>query len=233
MNWQDIQVSADNTHFIYETKQVFDKQFIEVLKFHSPGIAPVKDNSGSYHIDTIGKPIYSDRYERTFGYYCNRAAVLIQDNWFHIDDQGSRVYEQVYNWVGNYQENLCTVRSKNGTYFHIDLNGNRTYDEPYRYAGDYKDGYACVKLPNGLYCHIDILGKTLYNKVFNDIGVFHKNFATAKDESGWFHIDKKGTELYSQRYLEIEPFYNGCALVTLFDNKKLIIDERGNNVLIV
>ena len=231
MNWQDIQVSADSTHFIYEKKRVFDKQFIEVLKFHSPGIAPVKDNSGCYHIDTTGKQLYSNRYERTFGYYCKRAAVLIQNSWFHIDEKGSHVYEQVYSWVGNYQENLCTVRSKNETYFHIDLNGNRTYEEVYRYAGDYKDGYACVKLPNGLYCHIDILGNTLCNKVFNDLGVFHKNFATAKDESGWFHIDKKGIELYSQRYNATEPFYNGHALVTQFDNQKLIIDELGNEVL--
>ncbi|WP_375561717.1 WG repeat-containing protein [Bernardetia sp. OM2101] len=43
---------------------------------------------------------------------------------------------------------------------------------------------------------------------------FHKNFATAKDAKGWFHINKNGNEIYSERYLEIEPFYNGFALVT-------------------
>jgi sialic acid synthase SpsE len=43
MNWQNIKVSADNTHFLFEGKQIFEKHFIEVLKFHSPGIAPVFD----------------------------------------------------------------------------------------------------------------------------------------------------------------------------------------------
>jgi hypothetical protein len=52
MNWQDIKVSADNTHFLFDGKQIFGRQFIEVLKFHSPGLAPVKDKSGSYHIDS-------------------------------------------------------------------------------------------------------------------------------------------------------------------------------------
>ena len=32
MNWQDIKVSADNTHFLFEGKQIFEKNFIEVLK---------------------------------------------------------------------------------------------------------------------------------------------------------------------------------------------------------
>ena len=59
------------------------------------------------------------------------------------------------------------------------------------------------------------------------MGIFHKNFATAKDKDGWFHIDKSGNELYNKRYLTIEPFYNGFALVTEFDNKKIIIDENG------
>jgi hypothetical protein len=68
---------------------------------------------------------------------------------------------------------------------------------------------------------------------FLDLGVFHKNFATAKDTGGWHHIDKRGRELYAQRYLAVEPFYNGYALVTQFDNQKVIIDEKGREVLIV
>jgi hypothetical protein len=47
-----------------------------------------------------------------------------------------------------------------------------------------------------------------------------KTFATAKDNNGWFHIDKQGNEVYKNRYLTIEPFYNGFALVTTFDNEK-------------
>jgi hypothetical protein len=65
------------------------------------------------------------------------------------------------------------------------------------------------------------------------LGIFHKNFATAKDKNGWHHIDKIGNQIYKERYLAIEPFYNGFALVTQFDNQKIIIDERGKKIITV
>jgi hypothetical protein len=233
MNWQDIKVSADNTHFLYNGKPLFGKTFMEVLKFHSPGLAPVKDNSGAYHIDVNGNELYPNRYSRTFGYYCNRAAVVDNNHWFHINEKGERVYSSNYAWTGNFQENICTVRNNDNQYFHIDLNGNKIYPEVYLYAGDYKDGIACVKCHDGFFRHIDSKGKFINEKSFLDLGVFHKNFATAKDEKGWFHIDKQGNEIYKSRYLTVEPFYNGFALVTSFDNEKIIIDERGMKILTV
>jgi hypothetical protein len=133
-------------------------------------------------------------------------------------------------WVGNYQEDLCTVR-KGNRYFHIDPNGRTIYSEQYIYAGDFKEGCACVKQENGFFRHIDYKGRFLNGKEFEDLGVFHKKFATAKDKYGWHHIDKNGNEIYNQRYLAIEPFYNGYALVTHFDNQKQIINERGDVVL--
>ncbi|MEI8085628.1 MAG: hypothetical protein WCG93_05355 [Paludibacter sp.] len=227
MNWRDIKVSEDNTHFLFDGKQVFDRQFLEVLKFHSPGLAPVKDESGSYHIDALGNQLYTDRFNRAFGFYFNRAAVVSNDSWFHIDKHGKRTYSNDYSWVGNFQEKLCSVRSLDNLYFHIDLNGNRIYSETYIYCGDFKDGYASVKCLDGFFRHIDCNGKYLNDNAFDDLGVFHKNYATAKDVNGWFHIDKNGNEIYSQRYLAVEPFYNGFSLVTLFDGNKIIIYENG------
>lgn len=233
MNWQNIKVSADNTHFLLEGKQIFDRQFLEVLKFHSPGLAPVIDNKVAYHIDINGEAIYSERYTRTFGYYCNRAAVVLNEKWFHINELGKQVYLNSFLWAGNYQENLCTVRDTNNQYFHIDLNGQKIYSETFTYAGDFKDGIACVKTASGFYKHIDTKGNYLNNIDFLDLGIFHKNFATAKDNKGWHHITKQGRELYKERYAAIEPFYNGFALVTQFYNQKIIIDETGNRVLCI
>lgn len=233
MNWKDIQVSDDKTHFIIDGKPIFDKTFIEVLKFHSPGLAPVKDNSGAYHIDSNGNELYSNRYSQTFGFYCNRASVNDNKRWFHINEKGDKIYIDSYLWTGNYQENICTVRNEDNLYFHIDLKGNPIYAEKYLYAGDYKDGIACVKLQNGFYRHIDNKGKFINDKSFFDLGIFHKNFATAKDKVGWFHIDRKGNEVYKNRYLAIEPFYNGFSLVTTFRNEKIIIDEKGLKILAV
>ncbi len=231
MNWKDIKTSEDNTHFVYQDKPIFNKTFIEVLKFHSPGIAPVSDETGAYHIDTNGTELYTQRYSRTFGFYCNRASVIEDNRWFHINEKGERVYVASYLWTGNYQENICTVRDKNNHYFHIDLEGNCIYRNKYLYAGDYKDGVACVKLKEEGYKHIDRQGNFINDKVFLDLGVFHKSFATAKDLKGWFHIDRQGNELYTERYLMIEPFYNGFAVVETFNNQKLIIDENGSKII--
>lgn len=233
MNWQDIKISSENTHFEFEGRPIFGKTFIEVLKFHSPGIAPVLDNSGAYHIDSNGNELYQNRYARTFGFYCKRAAVIENNSWFHLNEKGERVYAASFLWTGNYQENLCTVRDKNNQYFHLDLNGKRIYPDNYIYAGDYKDGIACVKCQDGLYRHIDNKGEFINGKSFFDLGIFHKNFATAKDKDGWFHIDREGNELYNKRYLAIEPYYNGFALVTTFDMEKIIINEKGQKILTV
>ena len=232
MNRQDIKLSADNTQFLYEGKEIFGKKFIEVLKFHSPGLAAVKDESGSYHIDKNGNQLYAERYSRTFGFYCNRAAVVQADKCFHITDKGARAYSHSYSWTGNFQENLCPVRD-GSNYFHIDLDGNRVYTDNFIYCGDFKDGIACVKTSDGFYKHIDTKGKFINSKSFLDLGIFHKNFATAKDKDGWHHIDKVGNEIYRERFLAVEPFYNGFALVTQFDNQKIIIDESGKKILIV
>lgn len=231
MNWQDLKVSADNTHFILNGQPIFSRQFIEVLKFHSPGLAPVKDESGSYHIDSSGNQLYTDRFTRTFGFYCKRASVVQADNWFHLTVKGDKAYSPAFNWTGNYQENLCAVRNIDNKYFHIDLDGNRIYNDSFIYCGDFKDGYACVKTINGLYSHIDNRGNLLNDKEFLDLGVFHKNFATAMDKDGWHHIDKHGNEIYRHRFLTVEPFYNGFALVTQFDNQKIIIDEQGQKLI--
>jgi hypothetical protein len=231
MNWKDIKVSEDATYFLYEGNKVFDKKYVEVLKFHAPGIAPVKDETGSYHIDINGKELYHHRYSRVFGFYCNRASVISNEGWCHIDEKGNKIYKNSYAWTGNFQENSCAVRDFQNNYFHIDINGSKCYQEKYKYAGDFKDGFACVKSQNGYYKHINEQGKCSNNKEYIDLGVFHKNFATAKDEKGWFHIDKFGKELYQERYQLIEPFYNGFALVTKENNKKQIINEEGKAIV--
>ncbi len=227
MNWRNIIASQDYTYFIFDGKQLFHKKFIEVLKFHEPGFAAVCDERGWFHINVQGESIYSERYKRTFGFYQERASVIAGDQWFHIDIKGNPVYQETYAFTGNFQEEMCVVRDFQCNYFHIDLNGKRVYSQNYRYCGDYKDGYACIMLESEQFKHIDKAGKYIYQQEFEDLGVFHKRFATAKDKTGWFHINLFGEELYKERYAYIEPFYNGCALVQSFWGERMIIAENG------
>ena len=231
MNWQDIKVSLDQTSFILNDKVIFNRKFEKVMKFHAPGLAPVRDETGSYHVDVSGDQLYTERYEQTFGFYCNRAAVMHSGIWFHLNEQGKRVYPAGYAWTGNYQEDLCTVRDLSNHFFHIDKDGKRAYPANYLYCGDFKDGYACVRQSNRFFRHIDINGRFFYHTEFIDLGVFHKGYATARDRNGWHHITQKGIELYVQRFKTEEPFYNGFVFVTQFDDSKIIIDETGKLVL--
>jgi WG containing repeat/Putative cell wall binding repeat len=227
MTYKEIQLSFDQTHFLYEGKLLFGKFFTQALKFHSENLAAVQDETGWYHIDLQGVAKYKNRYTRAFGYYCNRATVVENQHWYHIDTDGKRFYEPNYIWCGNYQEHLCTVRDIQNHYFHLNVAGLPLYEEKYKYAGDFKDGFACVRLENGLFKHINPQGKDLNGQLFKDLGIFHKGIATAKDENGWFHINLHGNALYAARYALIEPFYNGFALVEDFQHQKKIISEQG------
>jgi hypothetical protein len=55
----------------------------------------------------------------------------------------------------------------------------------------------------------------------------------AKDHKGWFHINCSGKQLYEARFFSIEPFYNGFSVAETFENKKIIIDEQGKEVLVI
>ena len=226
MDWKEILLSADRTQFSFGNKAIF-KQYLEAQKFHEPGIAPVCDETGWYHINTNGEPLYASRYLKAFGFYERIATVVNEKGFFQINSSGIPLSNKLYKWAGNFQESKCVVRSNNtGSYYHIDLAGARIYPHSYLYAGDFKDGFACAKTVNG-WQHIDKTGNPLNGRFFLDLNIFHKGFAIARDQKGWFHINIKGEELYRNRYRMIEPFYNGVALVHDDNYNSFLIGETG------
>lgn len=58
--------------------------------------------------------------------------------------------------------------------------------------------------------------------------MYHKGLARARDENGWFFIDRAGVDTgQGRRYRQIENFYNGQALVQLLhDGSRCVIDEQ-------
>ena len=230
-NWRDYRISADGTHHICDGKPVYQARFQNVLKFHAPGLAPVLDSSGGYHITPDGLPAYGSRHIRTFGFYEGRAAVHSADGWFHALPDGSPLCYERYAWCGNFQEGRCTVRLPDGRYFHLDEDGTPAYVERYRYAGDFKDGYAVVQRDDGQHSHIDQSGALLHGRWLLDLDVFHKDFARARDEQGWHHVDFEGQPLYQNRYGKVEPFYNGQARVEGIDGSLSVVGETGETLV--
>ena len=230
-NWRDYRISTDGTHHVCDGRPAYAARFLEVLKFHAPGVAPVLDDSGAYHITPDGLPTYESRHVRTFGFYEDRASVHSADGWFHILPDGSFLYSERYAWCGNFQEGRCPVRLPDGRYFHIDEDGTHAYSGRHRYAGDFKEGYAVVQRDDGRHSHIDKSGALLHGRWFLDLDVFHKDFARARDEQGWHHVDARGQPLYRNRYRNVEPFYNGQARVEGIDGSLSVIGETGETLV--
>jgi hypothetical protein len=63
--WQDFTVAPDRTHHLIDGSAAYEARFEEVLKFHAPGLAPVRDATGAYHISPTGRAAYTERYLRT------------------------------------------------------------------------------------------------------------------------------------------------------------------------
>ncbi len=230
-NWREYAVAADGTHHLHRGRPAYDRRFAEVLKFHEPGLAPVSDAGGAYHINPDGSAAYDARHLRTFGFYEGSAAVHSTTGWHHIRPDGAPLYAQRYGWCGNFQQGRCPVRDAAGRYFHIRPDGAPAYAERYRYAGDYRDGCAVVQNDAGGHTHIDNNGVQLNGKWFRDLDVFHKGYARAADARGWHHVDTAGQPLYGRRFRMVEPFYNGQARVESHDGSLAVIDERGNEIV--
>lgn len=228
MNWTHMTIATDGSHHTTALGEAsYGERFDEVLKFHAPGLAPVRRGREAWHILPDGSAAYARRFERAFGYYEGRAAVVDSTGWHHITADGQDAYTDRYAWCGNFQGGRCTVRDPRGGYLHIRDDGRPVYAERWRYAGDYRDRMAVVQAADGRSTHIDLEGRVLHGRWFVDLDVFHKGFARARDEDGWTHVDLTGTPVYDRRFAAVEPFYNGQARAERFDGALEVIDESG------
>ena len=231
-DWKNSRPAQEGAHHVKDDgSPLYHSRYDEVLKFHDPGLAPVRDASGSYHITPNGKAAYEARYLRTFGFYEGRAAVHSSGGWFHILPDGTPLYPERYAWCGNFQEGRCPVRLPDGGYCHVTAEGAPAYGERYRYAGDFRDGFAVVQREDGTHSHIAPWGNPLHGRWFLDLDVFHKNNARARDEWGWHHVDIQGKPLYDSRFANVEPFYNGQARVEGLDGSLSVIGETGETLV--
>lgn len=231
--WKRSVVAPSGTHHLLDGKPLYAPRFRTVLKFHEPGLAPVLDRSGAYHITPDGLAAYPQRYLRTFGFYEGLAAVVSEGGWLHITPMGEAAYPERHAWCGNYQGGMCTVRSPDGSYLHLGLDGRPVYTARWSYAGDFRDGVAVVQDGHGCHTHIDEDGAPVHGRWFADLDVFHKGFARSRDERGWTHVDIRGRPAYQRRFAAVEPFYNGQARVERPDGGLEVIDEQGATVLVL
>lgn len=225
--WRSARIAPDKSHHTFQGEPMYQARFDEVLKFHAPGLAPVRRGQEAWHIDERGHAGYEQRFLGTFGFYEGMAAIRARDGWYHIRPDGTELYAARHAWCGNFQEGRCPVRGTDGRYHHIDATGRPVYEQRWRYAGDFRDGAAVVQGEDGRSSHIDPRGGLLHGHWFLELDVFHKGAARARDEHGFMHVDERGQPLYVRRFAAVEPFYNGQARVERHDGGLEVIDPHG------
>ena len=50
MTWQNSRVASDSTHHVLGNESLYARRFDEVLKFHEPGLAPVRRHDEAWHV---------------------------------------------------------------------------------------------------------------------------------------------------------------------------------------
>jgi hypothetical protein len=231
MDWSSVHVSRDGTHHVVDGHPLYPSRFDEVLAFHAPGLAPVRQADRAWHITLDGRAAYAKRFLQTFGFYENAASVVSDSGWKHITPAGQELYDATYAWCGNFQGGRCAVRDRDGRYFHISAQGAAAYGGRWRYVGDYRDGAAVVQGDDGRSTHIDSAGLAIHGNWFLDADVYHKGYARARDADGWMHIDRTGRPGYVRRFAAVEPFYNGQARVERHDGGLEVITTSGATVV--
>ena len=224
--WKRSRVSACGTHHIADGRLLYTSRFLRVLPFHSPGLAPVRDSEGAFHIYPDGSPAYANRHLDAFGFYEGLAAVRDNDGWFHIRPDGTPAYATRYAWCGNFQGGRCAARVIGGGYRHILPDGCPLYHCTYRYVGDFREGRAVARREDGQCVHLDETGGLAHSHAYLDLDVYHKGFARARDKRGWMHIGMGGIPAYERRFVAVEPFYNGQSLAETFDGEIIVVDEN-------
>lgn len=234
--WKASLVSSCGTHHVSAVRggqPLYNVRFESVLPFHAPGLAPVLDSTGAYHVDGAGEAAYDRRFARTFGYYQGLAAVEDKGGLFHhVLPSGEEAFStgRAWEWCGNFQQGRCVVRrADDGAYFHISQADGGFRGGPYLYAGDFREGAAVARLRDTGRCvHVDRHGGRVHGGEADDLDVFHKGMARARDARGWFHMDRFGEDAsQGRRYEQLEPFYNGQAAATTVDGERLVVDECG------
>jgi hypothetical protein len=230
LNWTAMVVATGDSHHLLAGTPAYPNRYLGVGVFRPPGLAVARDKTGAFHITPLGVPAYEIRFLMTFGFYEGLAATQSSDGWLHIESDGKAAYGVRFDWVGNWQQNRCVVRTADGHYFHIRRDGNSAYDQHYIYAGDFREGAAVVQRADGKATHIDPDGLLLHDRWFLELDVFHKGFSRARDSDGWHHVNRAGKSAYRARFEAVDCFYNGQAWVKSAAGEQLVINEQGDVV---
>ena len=137
--------SADKTHHVFDGSPIYEPRFLEVREFRFPGLAAVRDESGAYHIDFFGRPLYVERYEKVGDFSDSTAWVKTADGFFYIDENGCRINAETYTSASDFSEKTAAVYHAVCGATHITTAGEMLYNDWYYDVRPFADGKALVR----------------------------------------------------------------------------------------
>ena len=137
--------SADKTHHVFDGSPIYEPRFLEVREFRFPGLSAVRDESGAYHIDFFGRPLYTERYEKVGDFSDSTAWVKTADGFFYIDANGSRINAETYTSASDFSEKTAAVYHAVCGATHITTAGEMLYNDWYYDVRPFADGKALVR----------------------------------------------------------------------------------------
>ncbi|MDR3102798.1 MAG: histidine phosphatase family protein [Methanocalculaceae archaeon] len=150
MDFDDLIISFDGTHHLYEGRLIYEQRFIVVGQFCFPGLAVVCDASGAYHINLLGEAVYAERYSWTGSFAEGVAAVCNTDGrYLYINEEGKPIAFETYLYATEFAEGSAVVYQERLGATHITTAGEPLYGDWYFDARPFAGGRAKVRDEQG------------------------------------------------------------------------------------
>ena len=148
--------------------------------------------------------------------------------WFHVYQNGDRLYQQDYKWVDDFNDKLAKVLDSDNKWRLIDIKGNDVMNEAYTNIGKFINDIALATNDKGELFYINKNGNKLNKTPFLYATEFSEERAAVADEKrNMFHINTSGKRIYSQNYMSVSPYKDNKAIARDFDGNWFYIDLNG------
>jgi|GEM_PF-727262 tetratricopeptide (TPR) repeat protein len=179
-------------------------------------------------VDKNWKVVIPGKYDLTYGFHENLAAVSLNGKNGFIDKHGHEVIPLRYGDAKDFQDGLAIV-ALHGKYGFIDKHGHEVTPIKYDYAYYFSDGLALVSL-NNKYGFIDKQGHEVIPFKYDYAIDFQDGLACVGLNGKNGFIDKHGHEVIPLKYDRAGDFFDGLAAVSL-NGKWGYIDKQGHEVI--
>lgn len=152
------------------------------------------------------------------------APVKQNGKWGYIDPKGRYEIRSVYDFAGEFSENLAAVK-KDGKWGFIDADGRFVAEPSFQDAYSVANGYARVK-QNDKWGYINSAGILEIKPVFDVASDFSEGVALVKKDGKFGYINQKGVYVIDPTFDDAFGFSEGYAIASV-NQKWHILNKNG------